>query len=68
MVDLRLLDIVEKGMKSIAVNWAKENGADEKFLKDLKPLSSIQTYQIVSLLYSEPYPFDWSKADLRNKN
>lgn len=49
-----LSDIVERGMKQMVMDHARERGAPEDLLTELEAMNSRTAWAVVSLLYGEP--------------
>ncbi len=53
-LDHVLLDILERGMKQIYINHARNKGASEEWLKTLEPLGSTSVAFAVHVIYGDP--------------
>jgi hypothetical protein len=49
-----LEELVDRGMKQMAINHAKEKGATDEWLSGLDDLESQVVWRVVTLLYGEP--------------
>lgn len=49
-----LSDIVERGMKHMVINHARERGAPADLLAELEPMNSRAAWAVVTVLYGEP--------------